>query len=292
MDAVEFKQYIEKSIERLAELYGMSKPDLEKYYTLTDYQFESIRGLSGINLVFAQYAFHAQNSQRIDKIVKFMDNFDFIKEKTKNFNPSSFLEEYHFKTENDRNETVENIIKAFKYDEDTGKGLKWSEEKSEKRPGAMIKRYANALIDGAVYFKDFETKEDVIDDFEKHYQNEDFKELISYANGLFKHGFSVALCCDFLKELDPRFKLGKPDIHLKEVLAKYKGLHIGFYKKNGIKYDFKCLSDFLELVKEIQKTYPNITAYMLDRQIWLCCTGNFFLDDIEDIKQLFMKGIV
>jgi hypothetical protein len=35
----------------------------------------------------------------------------------------------------------------------------------------------------------------------------------------------------------------------------------------------------------------SMTVYKLDRQIWLCCTGDFFLDVKFNIKDTFLRNI-
>lgn len=152
----------------------------------------------------------------------------------------------------------------------------------------IIERFINSMIDGAIYLKQFRDRQSVIDDLNKHYENT--KELIKYTKSKFRHGFSIALCCDFLKELSPTFNLPKPDVHIMEILAIYNKHDRDYYKKNNSRA-FECIDDFIKLVNEIKKSDKTMTAYKLDRQIWLCCTGNFFLDNRLSLKELFIDGI-
>lgn len=286
MNAFDFKEYVDSSVNNLAELYGVE--DLEKYYELTDYQFPQISNLSGVEQAFAQFAFHAQNRQRLDQIVKFMQNFNFIKSVLEDFKPSDFLSKYGYKYDefsiDNCSEAVDKLVQAFR------KGLTWSRENSTK-PDFLMKSYAIALIHGAVYFKKFNTKKEIIDDLKAHFVDDNHRKLIKYALKQFRPGISVALCYDFLKELDDSFDLGKPDTHLKDVIAKYKQYDNNPYKKGSDEASYRCIDDFMELVREIKKRDRTMTAYKLDRQIWLCCSGNFFLDNIDDIKDLFIKKI-
>lgn len=269
MNAKEFAEYVEEYLKNLAKKNGIE--NLEKYYSQSDYQFKEINELSGINQVFAQFVLHAQNATILCNIVKFFENYKFLYDITKGFSPKDFLKEINFKNESDRDKCVQNIVEKLRYNpESNSAGLKWSTK--SKKP--LIKRFANSLIDGAVYFIRFNEKQEVINDLEKHYDS--FDSLSEYfINDIIKHGFSDALCCDFLKELDSTFDLPKPDVHIMKTLAKYNGYDYDYHKKTPAEY----VNDFLNIVKEIKCEQPSMTAYKLDRQIWLCCTGNFFLDE-------------
>jgi len=291
MKPVDFYNCVNQQTLDLAKLYGISNSELERYYHLTDYQMPEIVRFKGVDQAFAQYAFHAQNGQRISQIIKFKDKVDFLSKKLADFKPKLFLKRFSFKGEKDRTKSVDAIIDSLRYDKEKNpEGLKWSVDKS-KSPDVLISRYANALIDGAIYFSKFKSKKGIIDDFKKHFANKNTRRLIDYLRSLFRHGFSVALCCDFLKELDDCFDLGKPDVHLKHVMAVYLGRDRDYYTGYVGKKDFECLTDFLALVEKIKKHDKNLTAYKLDRQIWLCCTGNFFLHKSDDIKESFIKKI-
>lgn len=269
MNAKKFAEYVKEYLENLAEKNGIE--NLERYYSQSDYQFKEINELSGINQVFAQFVLHAQNATILCNIVKFFDNYKFLYDITKGFSPKEFLNEINFKNESDRDKCVLSIVEKLKYNPvSNSAGLKWSTK--SKKP--LIKRFANSLIDGAVYFIQFNEKQEVINDLEKHYDS--FETLSEYfIDKIIKHGFSNALCCDFLKELDSTFDLPKPDVHIMETLAKYNGYNLDYYKNRPV----KCVNDFLCIVKEIKDEQTSMTAYKLDRQIWLCCTGNFFLDE-------------
>ena len=291
MNALEFYELTNNSVEALANFTGVGAENLEKYYTLTDFLLREISSLSGVPQAFAQFTLHAQNATMISSIINFFKNYDFLKEKLKDFEPAAFLRTYHFTNEDDRESSVNEIVEALRYNSVTNRaGLVWKTDKS-KNKDFLIKRFANSLIDGAKYFRQFSTREAIVNDLRLHYPGNDFRVLVRYLKGVFGHGFSVALCCDFLKEFDTSFDLAKPDVHLMEVIAKYKGHPLDYYKY-GDRRAFECLDDFLELVREIKVVDHTLTAYKLDRQIWLCCSGNFFLDEPKNPKQLYLSEIL
>ena len=288
MKAIEFKKYIEEYLGSVARLHGIK--NLERYYENTDLLISEINQLenNSIQQTFAQFILHAQNARYINNIVKFTENYEFLKEITRQFSPKDFLNRFEYESENDREESVNSIVEALRYDENTNpNGLRWNNREGNRRD-IIVKRFANSLIDGAVYLENFQDKQAVIEDLKIHYDS--VRNLISYTEGEFRHGFSVALCCDFLKELSPTFDLPKPDVHIMETLAKYMGHNRNYYK-NSQNRAYECINDFLKLVEKIKEIDPHMTAYKLDRQIWLCCTGIFFLDTTFNIKRSFLNGI-
>lgn len=280
MTAIEFYRLTEETLNNLAKVYDID--DLEKYYELTDSKslketkFES---LSEIGQVFAQIAFHGQNAQRIDKIVDFKNNFDFIAKVTDDFNPAEFLNKYkNFEgVEEKQKEIVEELRK----------GLKWNSKNSNKRPDSFAKRFAGILLCAAEYLEKFKTREEVINDLMNNYA--DYESLINYFISKINVGFSVALSCDFLKEFDERFILPKPDVHLMSVMKKY--------NQKEYKDDYECIKDTFDIVKRINVELnkigqEEITVYQFDRMVYLVCSQNFFLDEkTKGIKNVYLDKI-
>ena len=101
-----------------------------------------------------------------------------------------------------------------------------------------------------------------------------------------KHGFSVALTCDFLKEFDNEFcDLPKPDIHIKNTLD-------SVLEEKKKMNDYEYIRAFQQLVNYINKELScdeKITVYQLDRMVWLVCSGKFFLDGVESIKKRYIN---
>ena len=269
MTGIEFYNYSKQILERDAEFYGVDH--LERYFQLTDLREFSILTLEegSINQAYAQFAAHLQNGTLIDKIVRFWEKFDFLKNVFCNFNPREVLNRW-------KNNEAE-LIEALRYNPDTNpNGLKWTTEKSKKKD-AIIKRYVGGMIKAAEYFANKENKQAVIDDLMQH--NNNYKELIEYFMSKVS-GMSIALVCDFLKEFAYEFDLPKPDVHLMDTMAKLTGCSRKDYenKKNGY---YKCIDDFNKLLNEIRAGGIEISAYNLDRMIWMNCaepSRRYFLD--------------
>ena len=89
MKAIDFYCITKKMLEKLADLHGVQ--NLKKYYYLTDYQNECFSTMNGIPQVMALMAFHATNATMIANIVKFKNNYDFLKETLFDFSPKKIV---------------------------------------------------------------------------------------------------------------------------------------------------------------------------------------------------------
>lgn len=306
MKCIDFYKKIVKFLDKKAKAQGVT--DLEKYYETTD-KYAGWYGtfkIEDINLCFVQLAFHAQNATIISNIVKFNKNFDFLSRVFCGFKIKDFLKKYFpSKDKKDFEGSIDKIVKTLCFDEKTNPdGLHWVDTKNKSnKKDCIISRYAKALINGALYLDNFNTRKELIDDLKK--QNTIYKRgniidknrnMINYFIGKVGEGsgFSVALACDFIKELDTCFDfLAKPDIHIMDVMEALLNKPERYYRQSTAKA-FECLSTFQKLVDDINKQLPSnqkITVYQLDRMIWLICSDNFFLDYQNLDKDDFIKEI-
>ena len=282
MTKIKFYEITKRTLEELAEKNGIK--DLNKYYELTDFSSGSLLGNyseknSGKDQVFAQLAFHAQNAMIISNIVNFKKKLPFLDKTLCAFNPEKFLKEYGAGPDED---AVLKIVEALRYNEKTKEGLKWNLSKSKpENKDKMVKRYAYTLLDCARFLKKFNSKEEFLDNLEENYKDKNVKKLICYFRKQIKHGFSIALTCDFLKEFSSDFDdLPKPDIHIKDTMGILYNRGNNYYNTNKKIYD--CIGEMQSITSGINEKLPpseKITVRKLDRMIWLICSGKFFLDD-------------
>lgn len=85
------------------------------------------------------------------------------------------------------------------------------------------------------------------------------------------HGLGFALTCDWLKECGCTW-LAKPDIHIKVVCSAIAGKG-----EESRMSDVEIIKFMFHFAADVQKKYPDVTAYQIDKMIWLICTGNFYL---------------
>ena len=290
MTPLSFYEYTRRSLDSLAKKKGIT--DLSRYYQLTDYAEGSFLNLySDKAQVFAQICLHAQNATLISNIVNFESNLSFLKEVLCGFDTDCFLLKY---PANEVDKSVLRLVEDLRYNDELGVGLKWDSTKSKSaNKDRLVKRYAQTLINGAVYINSFENRKSLLDDLINNYQNGNYRELIKYFRNKNPVGFSIALTCDFLKEFDQAFMdLPKPDIHIKDTLCALFERKAGYYSSEEREYE--CIGEMQKLTKDINKELDvkdHITVYQLDRMIWLICSGNFFLDYSQNAKSAFLNGI-
>lgn len=278
-EAAAFYSLTKETVEYNANERGIQ--NLNVYYQLTDYADGSVLRLNELkdepSQAFCQLAFHAQNASFISKIVDFSENYVFLKGKLCDFDPKAFWNEYHDKPEED-------AVKELRFSETTGEGLKWRRDKSNN-PDTIIKRYLKSLLQGAEYIKRFTNRSDLVDDLKtlggKATEEVYYRKIIDYFREKVDVGFSVALTCDYLKELHEDFSyLPKPDVHIKNTLCAFFNRPDTYYNSNDDRGDYACIEDLQRLTDAINKGLcesERITEYQLDRMIWLNCTCNFFL---------------
>ena len=286
MTNYEFYVLTKQKLDHMAEVRGLSDTEINKYYGLTDRycQFYSDTALSEIGKVFAQIAFHAQNGTMISSIIKFDVNYDKMKIITYNFNPSAFLAVYGGQ------DGVDKLVCAFK-----SQGFKWDSSKSkEKNKDGIVKRYSTTLIGAANYLSEKPDREAILNELRGWLPaDRDYSVLIKKFRKEMKAGFGVALACDFIKEFNEEFSdLIKPDAHLVDVMNAFRNFEYG---KND-KTKLQLVSDVQEMVKDINRELKSrgedeITAYKLDRMIWLVCSDNFYLHQTGSLKANFISEI-
>ena len=216
-----------------------------------------------------------QNSGQMNNSIKFNDNkdgtnYDRIKKITFDFDVNEFCQKY-----NKWEEVYNDLTNHGKFDNGTHKKeTNWQ-------------KYAKGIFTGAKFLNNggFKIVKDLI--FLSNTISTVDDEIIHKINDVAKniHGLGFALTCDWLKECGCLW-LVKPDVHIKEVYR-----HLAGLPKDEIIPDnlvIKDMFDYSLLIKSVDHT---MTAYKLDKIIWLICTGNFYKYDIKIGRELIIKKV-
>jgi hypothetical protein len=95
----------------------------------------------------------------------------------------------------------------------------------------------------------------------------------------------IALTCDWLKECGCTW-LVKPDTHIIEVYKHLTGI------KDNKNIEEKVIVDMFDYALLIrEKLDQSMTAYKLDKMMWLICTGDFYQKDIKIGRDLIIKKV-
>lgn len=134
-------------------------------------------------------------------------------------------------------------------------------------------KYAKGLYYGTEFLAKENGKEKIVVLCEEPTTTEELNKKIKELKNIEKHihGLGFALTCDWLKECGCTW-LAKPDIHIKIVCSAIDGK-----SETELMSDIDIIKFMFKLSKEIEQKYSDVTAYKLDKIIWLICTGNFYL---------------
>ena len=93
----------------------------------------------------------------------------FVVSKSKTFLKNTFLQ----RTKKDCEGSIDKIVKTPRFDEKTNPdGLHWVDTKNKSnKKDYIISKYAKALINGALYLDNFNTRKELIDDLKKTKHN-------------------------------------------------------------------------------------------------------------------------
>ena len=244
---MEVKDY--KKFYGFTENYLNGIADKHKVSNLKKYFSPDVPQKKNMSTLFKRLCFHTQNSSRMRNSIKWDDNYNVIEKFTENFDVVKFLNNYN-KCKNEE-DIYKIIIKKF--------------ENLMNSSGKNIETYSKTIYTSAKFLSNFKT----YDGFIKKMQDcgifapEYLKKNII--------GLGSALACDFLKELDPSFDICKPDVHVSACIKKFS--EIPDYVEGDL-CDFLVRMKVTEIAKQI-----DISAYKLDKMLYLICSENFYLDN-------------
>ncbi len=262
--------------DNLINYIGITDDENKLFIPEGDYTNESIiRGLCS----------SLQNSGRMINSIKFNDRSDksnknSISKALYNYNAEECVKKY-------------NCWQAL-YEELLIQGINDNGKKrqnGEKQRITNWEKYAKGLYEGIHYLLDnnnkgFETIKALVK------QSNDIQSItdkeINIITGISEKitGMGIALVCDWLKECGCVW-LVKPDAHIKEV---YRNLIEPHKEKVTEKEIIIDMFDYATLIKEKEDKY--MTAYKLDKMIWLICTGDFYQYDKKISKDEFVSLLI
>ncbi len=154
---------------------------------------------------------------------------------------------------------------------------------SRKNKETNWEKYCKGLYDGITFLYK-ENGIQIIKNLTKSKEltNDNLKQ-ISYINKKI-HGLGFPLTCDWLKESGCEW-LAKPDVHIIEVVKKITS-DDKINEKETIRF-----MDYWAKVLQSSKKYKEVTAYKLDKVIWLLCTGNFYLHEQKIGRDMILQEI-
>ncbi len=197
--------------------------------------------------VFEHMLDSAQNRNMLPGVIQFWDRSDDFREILFDFNPLQVLAHYD----------ADSLFAAFN---------QHFPVKNATSPRNLWRMFAHSTISIGEFLSNFQDAT-AFDAFVMNFARDKItRAALPMLIEKEIYGFGFALACDFLKELGYTH-YPKPDDHLMDV---FNGLGL-------------CPRDQYQVYKAIIEMADAVdqTAYYVDKTIWLICSGNYYLDGID-----------
>lgn len=136
---------------------------------------------------------------------------------------------------------------------------KTGESALDEKPSKLWQIWCKGILSAARFLGQFKDIEELHDCFARLYKDPRTRSVLPAMLAMEIDGMQFTLACDFLKECG--YDYPKPDVHITDVFEEICGTRDTYqiYKK----------------VIEYAEALP-ITAFQLDKMIWLVCSGSFY----------------
>ena len=146
----------------------------------------------------------------------------------------------------------------------------WPKEEKplETEMKGLWKQWCEGVLSAARFLNGFNNVEELRKGFGSIYDNVWARPALPALLAMEISGIQFALACDFLKECG--YDYPKPDVHLTDV----------FEPICNTRDTFVIYRTITEYASKL-----NMKAYKFDKMIWLVCSGNFYLDYVDEQKK-------
>jgi hypothetical protein len=127
-------------------------------------------------------------------------------------------------------------------------------------------KFSKGIVSSAIFLSKFDTVDDFNNFLECFKYNEYTLEALPLLISQEIFGVKFALACNWLKELGLT-NYPKPDVHMMKVFSA-----MGICEETQI----DCYKAMISLSKKC-----NISAYSLDKIVWLICSGNYYRQNVQ-----------
>lgn len=185
---------------------------------------------------------------------------------------------------------AEKALERYSCWQDIYKEVKKKDNGVKKGRETNWEKYCKGLYDGLVFLcnEDGQKKIESLSDKDVPvgYSIEKAIKEIETISGRI-HGLGFALTCDWLKECGCLW-LAKPDVHIKKAVSRLKELPDGktVSDAEAVAYMYQWAETVIE-----DKIDNSVSAYKIDKIIWLLCTGNFYLNNIKFGRDIVYREI-
>ena len=226
---------------------GITEASLQRYF------IPERKGFSSIADVFESFIESAQTQQMLPNVIKFRERQKQIKKILCNFNVARIIKTW------DANTLYKEFRRQFKVT-------------SADTPKNCWYRWSEAVTSIAKFLSSFKDANDFKGFIASFGYNAKTKMALPLLISTRIKGMGFSLVCNALKELGYS-EYPKPDVHLKDVIGT-----AGFCEHD----DYAVFETIVNISNEVHyKGDKTATPYKIDKIIWLICSGNFYLDNIN-----------
>lgn len=139
-------------------------------------------------------------------------------------------------------------------------------------PSKLWLIWCKGIISAAQFLGQFRDAQELHNCFARLYDDPRTRSVLPAMLAMEIEGMQFTLACDFLKECG--YDYPKPDVHITDV----------FEEICGTRDTYQIYKKVIEFAEELRKEDKSMTAYKLDKMIWLICSGSFYLEgkELED----------
>ncbi len=238
---------VESLLTEMVQKKEIHNIDVKKYYIVDSKLRLADKDCDvAINDVFSRLIGSIQNRSMMPNVIKYWDYKDDVFDKVlKHHEPTAVLKAYH---------TAEELYKAILEN--------WKDKKPlEKELKGLWKQWCEGVLSAAKFLAQFKNTCELRQAFDCIYNNRWTRPALPALLAMEISGIQFTLACDFLKECG--YDYPKPDVHVTDVFE-----HI-----IGTRDTYSVFKAVIQYAAELQ-----MSAYQLDKMIWLVCSGNFYLD--------------
>lgn len=217
-------------------------------------------GSSGLNELLSAILFSAQNRQDANRVIEgsVKGKWDGLRKLLLDFDPEAILRTWN--TSDD----------LFQYIQES------TEVTGEKRDTARSRwpQFCKSILSASRFITRFDTSNQFFAWIETFRATPDTAAALPLILAEEIDGFSLALACDFLKELGYK-EFPKPDVHIKNLAHRL--------RISSATSDYMLLRDLMRLGPSLGKLGHSL--YTFDKYLWLLGSGRFYLV-VEDGYEL------
>ena len=136
---------------------------------------------------------------------------------------------------------------------------KAGESALDEKPSKLWQIWCKGILSAARFLGQFNNIEELNDCFARLYNDQRTRSVLPAMLAMEIDGMQFTLACDFLKECG--YDYPKPDVHITDV----------FEEICGTRDTYQIYKKVIEYAKAL-----GITAFQLDKMIWLVCSGSFY----------------